>query len=64
MTIVCRRRISCGVREVMMRVRVRLYARLARLPADAKYAVSLEVELAKGAAVEVCSYSCSCLLKW
>ena len=47
-----------------MRVRVRLYARLARLPADAKYAVSLEVELAKGAAVEVCSYSCSCLLKW
>lgn len=34
-----------------MRVRVRLYARLACLPADTKYAVSLEVESAKGAAV-------------
>jgi len=34
-----------------VRVHVRLYAGLARLLADAKYAVPLEVELAKGAAV-------------
>ena len=34
-----------------MRVHVRLYAGLSRLLADAQYAVPLEVEMAKGAAV-------------
>lgn len=51
MQIACGLKISCGVREVMMKVRVKLFATLCRYFSNAAPGIPFEMELPEGATV-------------